>query len=106
MKRLLIATALIFSLAFRPVPAEALIIDAPTLAAKISEWAGKLADASTQITTHVSQAKQMTSQGFNKEELFGLAKEYATENGKKLVQEKMKKVVEGTKKKNKDKLQA
>lgn len=43
MKRLLIATALIFSLAFRPVPAEALIIDAPTLAAKISEWAGKLA---------------------------------------------------------------
>ena len=106
MKRLLIATALIFSLAFRPAPAEALIIDAPTLAAKISEWAGKLADASTQITTHVSQAKQMTSQGFNKEELFGLAKEYATENGKKLVQEKMKKVVEGTKKKNKDKLQA
>ena len=75
MKRLLIATALIFSLAFRPVPAEALIIDAPTLAAKISEWAGKLADASTQITTHVSQAKQMTSQGFNKEELFGLAKD-------------------------------
>ena len=106
MKRLLIATALIFSLAFRPAPAEALIIDASTLAAKISEMVGKIADASTQITTHVSQAKQMTSQGFNKEELFGLAKEYATENGKKLVQEKMKKVVEGTKKKNKDKLQA
>lgn len=61
MKKQLIATALIFSLALGPKPAAALIIDAPTLAAKISEWAGKLADASTQITTHVSQAKQMTS---------------------------------------------
>ena len=49
--------------------------------------------------TPTADIKQMTSQGFNKEELFGLAKEYATENGKKLVQEKMKKVVEGTKKK-------
>ena len=86
-------------------PAQALIIDASALAAKISEWVGRIADATTKISQQVSQVKQMSSQGFNKEELYNIAEEYATEYGKNLLQTKMKKVVEGTKKKNKDKLE-
>lgn len=86
-------------------PAQALIIDAPTLAAKISEWVGKLTEATTKVTQQVSQVKQMTSQGFNKEELFSIAEEYATSYGKDLLQTKMKKIVDGTKKKNRDKME-
>lgn len=86
-------------------PAKALILDAPTLAAKISEWVGKLTDATTKVTQQVSQVKQMTSQGFNKEELFSIAEEYATSYGKDLLQTKMKKIVDGTKKKNRDKME-
>ncbi len=86
-------------------PANALILDAATLAAKISEWVGKITDATTKVTQQVSQVKQMTSQGFNKEELFGIAEEYATSYGKDLLKTKMKKIVDGTKKKNRDKME-
>ncbi len=86
-------------------PANALILDAPTLAAKISEWVGKITDATTKVTQQVSQVKQMTSQGFNKEELFSIAEEYASSYGKDLLKTKMKKIVDGTKKKNRDKME-
>ena len=89
-----------------PQNAQALILDFPTLAAKISEWVGKITDATTKITQQVSQVKQMSSQGFNKEELFGIAEEYATSYGKNLLKVKMKKIVDGTKKKIRDKIEA
>lgn len=106
MKRKLAIICIITVLAAStPQNAQALILDFPTLASKISEWVGKLTEATTKITQQVSQVKQMSSQGFNKEELFGIAQEYATDYGKNLLQVKMKKVVEGTKKKNKDKIE-
>ncbi len=105
MKKHILAVIIMFSLIVADAkPASALIIDAATLAAKISEWVNKIADATTKITQQVGQAKQWTSQGFSKDELYSLAETYATDNGKKLIKEKMKKVVAGTKQKNKDKI--
>lgn len=104
-KNLVIICAIIAMVAGTPNRAQALILDAPTLASKISEWVGKLTDATTKISQQVSQVKQMSSQGFNKEELFGIAQEYATDYGKDLLQVRMQKIVEGTKKKNRDKIE-
>lgn len=103
-KKLMIICTVIALITSIPNNAHALIIDASTLAAKISEWVGKLTEATTKITQQVSQIKQMTSQGFNKENLFNIAQHYMSRNGDALLKIKMEKIVEGTKKKNREKI--
>lgn len=88
------------------VPAQALIIDGATLAAKISEWVGKVSDASTKLSQHVSQAKQLSSQGINKEALFGIGKDYFNEYASPWIKKNVKEIVKGTKQKNLEAMEA
>lgn len=98
-----IISVMLITTVFCVRPAQALMIDAAALSAKISEWVNKVTDATTKISQQVSQIKQMASQGFNKEMLAELAGEYAKSYGSNLLKaNKMKENVGGTKEKNKD----
>ncbi len=87
-------------------PSYALIIDAATLAAKISDWVGKVSDATTNISQHVSQAKQLSAQGINKKMLFDLGVDKFNTFAMPVIKKKMSQLTKGTKQKNKEKLEA
>ena len=96
-----IISIMLITTVFYVRPAQALMIDAATLAAKISEWVNKVTDATTKISQQVSQIKQMASQGFNKKMLAQIAEGYVQNYGDSLVNvNKMGANVGGTKAKN------
>ena len=81
-------------------PAHALIIDPSAIAQVITKYTKIIQDVTKNITQKANQIKQYTAQGFGKDELFGVAKEYATNYGKQFLDKKLEKTVEGTKEKN------
>ncbi len=97
-----IISIILITTVFYTNPAQALMIDAATLIAKISEWVNKVNEATTKISQQVAQVKQMSSQGFNKKALAELAETYIQNYGSSLLEaNKMEENVGSTKDKNK-----
>lgn len=89
-----------------PKPANALKIDAASIASKVSDWVGKITDMTTKITQQVSQIKQMATQGFSKEGLLNFAKGYLGDIGKNFAANVQQKLIEDTSKKERARLES
>ena len=87
-------------------PASALIIDPASLAQKITEWVGKISDATNKIQQQIQQIKLSSLQGFKKDFLADVAgeylKDYATDFAKKQIELAVKNSKEKEKKKLSD----
>jgi len=102
MKKTVVVVITALSLVFAEVrPASALIIDASTLAAKISEWVQKIAEATNKIAQQGVQTELFDIQGFNMDSLRDLVLKYGRQEAKILISGKMKKLIKARKEKDK-----
>ncbi|MBR5154634.1 MAG: hypothetical protein IKW58_02805 [Alphaproteobacteria bacterium] len=85
--------------------ANALILDPTSLAQKITEWVGKIKDATSRIQQQVQQIEQLSRQGFVKDYLAGIAGDYLKKYAEGYIKNQFeKRVKETSKAKEKQKL--
>lgn len=85
-------------------PAAALKIDAAQMAGKVNDFVQAVSEGTTKVSQQVNQVKQMSVQGFNKDNLLKKGKEFL--KARKYLSKQLTGLVKGTKKKNKDVLSA